>query len=56
MPIFFQSERTCTECGDSWTDKIRSKVIAFAQYLVATGSNFRKKIQVTVTKQQTKAL
>ena len=48
-------ERTCTELGDSWTDKIRNR-IAFAQDLVATGSNFRTKKQVPVAKQQIKAL
>ena len=59
-PMFFQSERldfqttierTCTELGDSWTGKIRSR-IAFAKDLVATGSNFRTNKQVPVTKQQ----
>ena len=52
--MFFQSERldfqttierTCIEVGDSWADKIRSR-IAFAQDLVATGSNFRTNKQV----------
>ena len=48
-------ERTCAVLGDSWADKIRSS-IAFAQDLVATGSNFRTNIQIPVTKQQIKAL
>ena len=50
MSMFFQSERldfqttiecTCTELGDSWADKIRSR-IAFAQNFVATGSNLEQ--------------
>ena len=64
MLMFFQSERrdfqttierTCTELGDSWAVKIRNR-IAFAQDLVATGSNFRTKRQVLVTKQRIKVL
>ena len=47
VSMFFQSERTCTELGDSWADKIRSRIIAFAQDLVATGSNFRTNKQVS---------
>ena len=46
VSMFFQSERTCTELGDSWADKIRSR-IALAQDLVATGSNFRTNKQVS---------
>ena len=51
MSMFFPSERldqfqttivrTCTELGDSWADKIRRR-IAFAQDLVATGSNLER--------------